>query len=258
MKGFIFRAKRFLKKNSANILTVTACIGVAGTAILTSKATIKAIYILDTIPDEELSKKNIIANTWKCFIPPAIVGIGTIGCIVGSNALNTHMRAQLSKAYNLLSQSYFAYRDQVKEIYGEEGHNKVIDGIMKHKCENRYIYTQSFFSNDTLNFDTEDPDKIRTFYDQYSNRYYETTIAKQYEAEYHFNRNYVMGGNLSINDYYDMLGLEKIDGGDSVGFSTFYDDIYWVDFSHHTVYLDDGMEILTVDFVFGPEALPYD
>lgn len=256
MKGMIFHVKDFFNKHGSTVLTVAGSIGVVGTAVLTTRATIKAIDILKK-EDKEHTPKEVMKLTWKEYIPTALVAGTTIGCIVGANTLNLKVQKELASAYNMLSSYFFAYRDQVKEIYGEEGHNKVIDGIIKHKCEDVYMYTQGILSNSHLYFDTTDPDKIRTFYDSYSQRYFESTASRVLEAEYHLNRNYILGGGISINEFYEYLGLEKVEGGDEVGWDSFQDEICWIDFDHTTATLDDGMEIFVIDFVFGPTTLSY-
>ena len=42
--------------------------------------------------------------------------------------------------------------------------------------------------------------------------------------------------------------------GDAVGWSSCNGDIYWIDFNHHRLTLDDGMEIYVIDMVFEPTA----
>lgn len=58
----------------------------------------------------------------------------------------------------------------------------------------------------------------------------------------------------SPNDFYEFLGLEKTELGDAVGWSSCNGDIYWIDFNHHRLTLDDGMEIYVIDMVFEPTA----
>lgn len=253
---------KWLEKHSSTILTVVASIGVVGTAILSSRATIKAIDILRSTPcdkdPEDIRFSDLAKLTWKCYIPTALVAGASIGCAVGANILSIKAQKNLTDAFLLLNQSYFAYQDKLKELYGEEAHNKIIDEIVKSKCDQKYIYTQSILSTDHLYFDTAEPEITRTFYDSYSNRYFESTISRVLGAEYHLNRNFMLGGNISLNDFYDFLGLEKVDGGDLIGWDMFYGDETWIDFGHQTTTLDDGMEIMVISFVFGPVPLAYD
>ena len=77
---------------------------------------------------------------------------------------------------------------------------------------------------------------------------------KVIQAEYHLNRNFMFAGVIPLNDFYEFLGLEKTELGDAVGWSSCNGDIYWIDFNHHRLTLDDGMEIYVIDMVFEPTA----
>lgn len=149
-------------------------------------------------------------SAWKCYIPTAAFGLSTIACIMGANALNSRKQAALTSAYALINQSYKEYKDKLKELYGEEAHNAIVDSIVSEKCKDVYISSPSFISSSSLDFgEGMEPEIIRTFYDSFSQRYFETTIAKVIEAEYHLNRNFMFQGVIPLNDFYEFLGLEK-------------------------------------------------
>lgn len=157
--------------------------------------------------------------------------------------------------YALINQSYKEYKDKLKELYGEEAHNAIVDSIVSEKCKDVYISSPSFISSSSLDFgEGMEPEIIRTFYDSFSQRYFETTIAKVIEAEYHLNRNFMFQGVIPLNDFYEFLGLEKTEFGETVGWSSCNGDIYWIDFNHHKLTLEDGMEIFVIDMVFEPTA----
>ena len=101
--------------------------------------------------------------------------------------------------------------------------------------------------------DERNPDDMRLFYDAFSRRYFESTIAQVLEAEYHLNRNLSLGGDVCINDFYNFLGIEPIDGGDYLSWFYFYEDgISWIDFNHRKTVLEDGLEVYVVDIVYTP------
>lgn len=127
---------------------------------------------------------------------------------------------------------------------------------MSEKCKDVSIYTPGIWASpSSLDFgEGMEPEVVRTFYDSFSQRYFETTIEKVIQAEYHLNRNFMFFGTIALNDFYDFLGLEKTDFGDTVGWSSVNGDIYWIDFNHRRVTLDDGMEVYVIDMVFEPTA----
>lgn len=111
----------FIKRNSPTILTCIGASGVVATAILTAKATVKAIDIVkdaEKEKEEKLTKKEIIKETWKAYIPAVAVGTGTILCIFGANAINKRRQKALIEAYKMLDQSYKEYKAKVIELYG--------------------------------------------------------------------------------------------------------------------------------------------
>ena len=127
--------------------------------------------------------------------------------------------------------------------------------IAKEKCKDISISANGGWYDSSLDFgEGMEPEVSRTFYDSFSQRYFESTIEKVIQAEYHLNRNFMFAGVIPLNDFYEFLGLEKTELGDAVGWSNCNGDIYWIDFNHHRLTLDDGMEIYVIDMVFEPTA----
>lgn len=253
----------YIKKYSPVALSCIASVGVVVTAVVAVKATPKAMVKIyaDSRKNHDgdpyaYTKKEAVASAWKCYIPAVAIGASTIACIMGANALNRRQQAALTSAYALVQNSYKEYKDKLKELYGEEAHNAIVDSIMSEKCKDVSIYTPGIWASpSSLDFgEGMEPEVVRTFYDSFSQRYFETTIEKVIQAEYHLNRNFMFFGTIALNDFYDFLGLEKTDFGDTVGWSSVNGDIYWIDFNHRRVTLDDGMEVYVIDMVFEPTA----
>lgn len=167
--------------------------------------------------------------------------------------LSKRQQAALTSAYALLNDSYNNYMDKLKELYGEEAHQKIVDAIAAEKAKDVYITSTGLVRNSSLDFDEHDPNDERLFYDAYSNRYFESSINRVIQAEYHLNRDFVISGYLPANHFYQLLGLEPLEGGDTVGWSI-DTGIYWIDFNHSKVTLDDGLEVLVIDMDWVPDA----
>lgn len=256
------RSGLYLKKYSPVALSCAASVGVIITAVTAVKVTPRAVELIKADSRRKhdgdpyaYTKKEAVVSAWKCYIPAVAFGASTIACIMGANALNRRQQAALTSAYALINNSYKEYKDKLKELYGEETHNAIMESIAKEKCQDVHITTSTFYSTDTLDFDEGmEPEITRTFYDCFSRRYFESTISKVIQAEYHLNRNFMFAGTIPLNDFYEFLGLEKIKIGDEVGWSNCNGDIYWIDFNHHRVTLDDGLEIFMIEMVFEPTA----
>lgn len=252
----------YIRKYSPVALSCIASVGVVVTAVVAVKATPKAVVKIhaDSRKNHDgdpyaYTKKEAVASAWKCYIPAAAIGASTIACIMGANALNRRQQAALTSAYALVQNSYKEYKDKLKELYGEETHNAIVDSIMSEKCKDISISATGGWFNSSLDFgEGMEPEIVRTFYDSFSQRYFETTIEKVIQAEYHLNRNFMFAGTIPLNDFYEFLGLEKTELGDAVGWSSVNGDIYWIDFNHRRVTLEDGMEIYIIDMVFEPTA----
>lgn len=262
IQKMLHKSGLYIRKYSPVALSCVASVGVVITAVVAVKATPKAVVLIHADSRKKhdgdpyaYTKKEAVAVAWKCYIPAVVLGASTIACIMGANALNRRQQAALTSAYALVQNSYKEYKDKLKELYGEEAHNAIMDSIVKEKCKDVSISATGGWYASSLDFgEGMEPEITRTFYDSFSKRYFESTIEKVIQAEYHLNRNFMFAGVIPLNDFYEFLGLEKTKLGDAVGWSSVNGDIYWIDFNHHRLTLDDGMEIYIIDMVFEPTA----
>ena len=252
--GLVHRSKLFFKRNSSTILTVLGGAGVVATSIMAVKATPKALTLLEQAKEEKgeaLTELEVVQTVAPVYIPTIIVGVSTIACIFSANILNKRHQASIAGAYALVDSSFKEYKNKLKELYGEETHNNVIDAIAVEKAtdmniRNGYLCTE-------CNLSVEDSgSEPRLFYDMHSGRYFETTIEQVLTAEYHLNRNYVLRGYAYLNELYEFLGLEETDYGSVLGWAPKDDGMYWIEFSHRKTVLDDGLEVYILDMPFEP------
>lgn len=243
-----------IKRASPFILTSIGAAGVIFTSIAASKATLKANSLIKEKADgSKMDKKTILKLSWKCYIPTALIGIGTVFCIFGANALNKKQQAALSSAYILISNKYKNYTEKLKELYGEEAHKRILEEIEVKQPKDIYISTPNLTGFSSLDFDDEYETPI-LFYDSFSERYFESTISRVLLAEYYLNRNFSLGWIPSVNDFYDFLGLEHTDIGEQIGWVNANGEYCWIDFSHTKKLLDDGK---TVCYVIDAEFPSY-
>ena len=245
----------FLKKNSATIFTVAAAAGVITTSVLSAKAAIKASRVLahkEEEKGEKLTFEETLSSVWTIYIPPVVAGMSTIACVFGANILNKRQQASLASAYALIDNSYKEYTAKLKELYGEEAHNNIVDAIAAEKCDEFHISAGGLTSAYTQEIESDS--EPRLFYDEYSGRYFETTIEKVLLAEYHLNRNYILRGFARLNEFYEFLGLEPTDYGETVGWDI-CGEIYWIDFNHRKAFIgddNDGFECYIIEMPYHP------
>jgi hypothetical protein len=253
MNNLLDRSKLFVKRNASTILTTIGGAGVIATSVMAVKATPKAIRLLDEAKQEkgeELTTFEKVRVAGKTYIPTIITGTATIACIFGANVLNQRKQAALMSAYALLDNSYKEYKKKLIELHGEETHQEIVNAIAIEKAKEVGITAESMCANTCLTDDESCGDPV-LFYEEWSGRYFESTIEQVIVAQYHANRNFVLRGYLPLNELYDFLGLEPTDYGNTVGW-TVEDELYWVDFHHHKMVMDDGLECYIIETPWGP------
>lgn len=236
MNKLLNTLKMFVKKNGSTILTCVGSAGVVATSIMAIKATPKAMMLLDDARKEKgdnLTKFEKVMVAGPAYIPAVVVGISTIACIFGANALNKRQQAALMSAYALLDSTYKEYQSKVVDLYSEETDSRIKKEIAKDK----YLGDNKLVDNDAL------------FYDEFSGRYFESTNAKVLKAEYETNKKISDHGGACLNDFYRALGLEPTRYGDRLGWSV--NDLS-LDFRHEKFILDDGLEGCIITFVQEP------
>lgn len=233
MGKLVNRSKVFMKRNASTILTVVGSAGVIATSVMAVKATPKALLSIEQAKKEkgeELTKLEIVQVAGPVYIPAVLIGAATIACVFGANALNKRQQAALMSAYALLDSSYKEYRKKVTELYGEDADEKVKVEIAKAKYDEDDIPTE---------------DK-QLFYDEFSGRYFESTMEKVLQAEYQINRELSLRDQVALNEFYKLLGVPEIEAGDTLGwssgsnFAAYWQN--WIDFGHQKTYIDDDLE----------------
>ena len=226
------------ESTTATILSIAAVVGVIATSAAAGYAgslTADKLHRAEEKKGEPLNKTEKIVNTTLLYVPSILIGTGTVICILGSNILNKRAQASIASAYMLLEQSFKEYRSKLIELKGEETDQEVRLSLVRERCDYHCLADSG-------------PDKKVTWHDPISDRYFERYEREIMDAEYHMNRNFIMSGCASLNDFYEFLGIEKTEKGDELGWSI-DSGIYWVDFEHR-LNKDGSYEI---EFIFGPD-----
>lgn len=238
----------WLKKASPTILTILGAVGTVATTVVAVKATPDALARKDAAQREKGGKKLTILEIAKteapAYIPAAAIGVGTIGCIFGANLLNQRQQASLASAYAFLDQTYRKYRGKVKSLFGEAGDHMVEKAVEQAEKD--------------IEDDRPPWDEVQTFYFEPYGQFFERTKEQVFQAEYHINRNLMLKGSVTVNEFLDFLDLEHITGGDSVGWNLYDGEAFygyqWIDFNHRYFMTDDGFSVCAIDTPFGPHA----
>ena len=131
VKEAVNTAKLFLSNNSPLILTCMSVVGTVSTAVMASQATLKAQDILYDNGAEDLSWQDKTRLVWKCYIPCGLMGVSTIGCMIGSHICSENQKAALQSAYLLSQTTLQEYQKKVVERIGKNKERELYDETLK-------------------------------------------------------------------------------------------------------------------------------
>lgn len=244
MNGLLIKSKSFLNRNASTILTYVGAAGTIATTVSAVRATPKAMALLEQAENEKGDKLTALEKfqvAGPVYIPSFLFGVSTLACIFGANALNKRQQAALMSAYALVNNSYNEYKEKTNELYGEDANERIVTEIAKGK------YEGTDFGLD---------ENVELFYDEFSGRYFQSTLYKVQAAEYRVNRELIMRDYVAVNEFYEWLDIPPIDAGDSIGwskggnFASAWQE--WIDFTHMKVVMDDGLECHIVTMLVEP------
>jgi len=249
-------------KNSPTLLTILGVAGLLSTAVMAVRATPKAIRILDEEryrrEDEgiekgeessghysiiPITKLEIVKLTWKCYIPTVIMGVVTIGGIVGANTIHLRRNAALAGLYSLSDAAFRQYKSKVIETIGKGKEREVVEEIYKDKLivnpvsEREVVFTGR---GETL------------CYDELSGRYFRSDRAQIERVLNDLSRELLndMQGFMPVNDVYIGLGMKGIKMGDLLGW--YSDDKGLIEAKFGTAFAENDEPCIVLDFTVTP------
>lgn len=203
-----------MKKHSPEILTGIGIAGMITTSILAVKATPKALILIEDKKDEEgvdkLTPVETIKAAWPCYIPAAVTGALSVACLIGASSVNVRRNAALATAYTLSESALKDYQEKVIETIGEKKEQDVRDAVAKERITRDPVSSKEVIITERGN---------TLCYDVISGRYFKSDIDKLKKAENELNRQMRDEMRISLNEFYDELGLGHIAVGDDLGWN---------------------------------------
>ena len=194
-------------KNAPTILTAVGAAGVVLTAMSAGKAAIKAKEKLDEMPEDTdiKEKAKVIA---PIMARPFLLGAATLFCIFASNHEHLKREGAIAAAYTLSSKAFEEYEQKVVGTIGESKNKKIKDAIAEEHV-NSDPPTNEVLEND-------DSDKM-ICYDDLNGRYFKASAEQINAAVSKMNDILTSEGFVSLNEWYQMLGLSGVKHGESLG-----------------------------------------
>ena len=205
-----------MRRHAPEILTALGCAGVVTTIGLAIHATPKALELLEERKQEEgvdeLTPVEVVKTTWKCYIPTAVTGLFSLGCVLGANSVHMQRNAALAAAYKLSEAAFTEYRDAVGKEVGPKKERAILDRVNEHQIEKNPPVEQKIIRTglgDTLCLEP------------LSGRYFLGDLDKIRKAAININHRmqHTICGSASLDDFYNAIGLEQIELGDKLGWN---------------------------------------
>lgn len=233
---------RGISKNSPTILTVMACGGVISTAIFAAKAGLKSGDDIDKEyrSGKLLDRKEQFKLTWKNYIPTALSGALTIGCILGSNKISGDRTAAFASIAAASASTLQEYQSKVVEKIGEKKNQQIRDEISIEHAKRDSGKSEIIF--------TGNGDYL--CYDVMSGRYFRSDINKIKRVENDAREELMREMWITLNDVYYMLGLTGTKLGDYVG----WDPDNQPYFSFTSMLSENSEPCLCIDYSVRPKA----
>ena len=214
--NFIKSTQVALSKHSPEILTGLGIAGMITTTVLAVKATPKALREIEEFEEcilcnhEKIKPMDAVKITWKHYIPAAVTGTVSIACLIGASSVNVRRNAALATAYKLSETALTEYKSKVVETIGEKKERVIKDVIAKDKIEKNPVTQQNIIvtgKGETL------------CYDELFGRYFTSDIDKLKKIENELNRRMRDEMYISLNEFYDEIGLSFTKIGENIGWN---------------------------------------
>lgn len=239
--------RKFASKRSPEILTGIGIAGMITTTILAVRATPKALELIEEQKEEEsvdeLSSFEVVKVAWKPYIPAMVTCVVSTACLIGASSVNTKRNAALATAYKLSETALSEYRDKVVETIGEKKERIVRDKVAEERVKKNPVSKNEVIitgNGKTLCFDP------------ISGRYFMCSIETIKKAENTLNKQMLhdISGYVSLNEFYDELGLDHTSVGNDLGWNT--NQLIDIDFSSQLN--DNGEPSVVLDYLVAPKC----
>lgn len=239
-----------IKRYAPELLTGVSVIGLGVTVYLSAKAGYKAgIHVvsefsarLDNAADNEevapMSAKEIVQDTWKFYVPVAIVGVSTAIAIVGSNRVSNNQKIALFSAAAISERALSEYQQKIVETTSKPKERKIRDEIAQDEVTNQ---------GDKLNNLVVDKDGDVMVIEMHTRQVFVSNAEKIHRAENDANREALHDGYISLNVFLDYLGLPQSEAGAVVGWNNQKPLEVVIGGAAH-----DEKPVLTIDYRYPP------
>jgi len=247
LKDNIYILSKIVSKESPTLLIVCGVSGFLTSLALVHNAGIKAARLIDDSEiyyNRELTKKEMLELTWKCYIPSAISSTVTLACFLGAHSINLKRNAAIAGLYTITEASLKEYKAKVIETIGEKKEEKLRGEI----AQDRLLANP--LENDSQVIITGNGETL--FYDSLSGRYFKNNYDTINRLLNEFNRDLMIQNTMSLNEFYHLIGLMHTEMGRNSGWDIEYGLVH-ISFSAKIT--SDGKACIVMNFDPDPRPI---
>jgi hypothetical protein len=242
LHSIIHTGTNLLRQNAPALLSSTAITGVVTTAYLSGKAAVEAENVLKAHdfynPPYRYAKDRVKARAklvWKLYVPTALSGAVTIGCIVGTTRISGKRAAAAQAAFVITERAYSEYRNKVIEEYGEGKEQKIRDSIAEDRLKKNPPPSDGLM--------LVGPGKVLCC-EMHTGRYFSSDMETLRKAQNDLNARLLGHDSCSLDDWYWLIGLAGTANSGDLGWNA--DKLMELEFT--SVLTDDGRPCLAFNY----------
>lgn len=230
---------KLVKVNSPILTTVVGASGVVAVAVLAARAGAKSRLEIDSAwGGGQPTAKQQVQETWRNFIPTAVVASVTVGAIVTGHRINASRTAAATAAFALSERAFDEYRTRIVEKLGASEERTIRNEVREQEAK-REAHTPVLIMNSQ---------KV-TVLDTYSGRYFPSDMQTIRSAVNDVNSVIWQQMYCSLSEFYEALELPPTASSDHVG----WNNDHPLDIAYGTCLAPDDTPCLMITFTLNPK-----
>lgn len=241
----INQGRAMVEQNAPVILTGVGVVGTITTAVLTGRATVKAVRLLEEEEairfdgtDPTWSKKDQFLIVAPKFIPPVASGGTTIAAIIMANRISSKRAAVMAGAYALSERAFQEYKEKAAEKLGKSKEDKVREELAQDRVNQSPPGGHIIIAGSEV-----------LCQDGLTGRYFSSSVEKIKRRENELNEELINRDYASVSWFFDPLGLPATSITDTLGWRNTNG---LVDLNLSTVITPDQRPCIVIDFSITP------
>lgn len=211
LETFLKTSKQTVQDNSPSILAALAVGGVVTTALAAYSFGHDVGYeeaMLEEVENQRLTGKEKFERYWRRSLPMFITVGTTVTCVIASTAINNRRNAILGGTLAISETAYRELREKVEKVVTKPKVEQIDREIAQDKLNGVDDKEVVFVGEgEVLLFDT------------LSSRTFKSTKMDIQKAEIEIGRRLLSEMYVSLNEWYDEIGLGRTAMGDDVGWN---------------------------------------